>query len=319
MPSSPSCHPVTRLRLGPPVWRCHRSAHRSVGHRQSAVPARSGPSADDVTVCGGQPQRVVVAVPRHWPPTASTSRAPMSAATRRQRHLVLDGVGVGENRVQLQLGRVRGRTSRWCCGEKPAVSPVCVGQVQRDQPLRRRVDERGSRPGTSRCGITTVNQEPGPRTPVAPGPPSTASGRRAVLRGEPHRQHPPRWWRPRPGRGRGDLGRVGRVAPDDVGLDVERLGGHRQHPAARAEQPAGGPARRRVAEQLQQGDEQQVADRVPGRAARRRGTGAGDLAPRYGPSRSSPHSAASAIRRSPGGSTPTRGAAGRWSRRRRRR
>ena len=60
----------------------------------------------------------------------------------------------------------------------------------------------------------------------------------------------------------------------------------------------------RVAEQLPQRDDQQVADGVAAQVARRRRTGAGPPRLQVRPQSSSPHSAASAIRRSPGGSTP---------------
>ena len=69
-------------------------------------------------------------------------------------------------------------------------------------------------------------------------------------------------------------GRPGRAR--DLGHDVQRHGGHRQHPALRAEQPADPvEARDRVAEQLPQRDDQQVADRVAVQVARRWRSGAG--------------------------------------------
>ena len=74
--------------------------------------------------------------------------------------------------------------------------------------------------------------------------------------------------------------------PRDVGLDVQRHRGHRQHPAAGAEQPPDPvEAGDRVAEQLPQRDDQQVADRVAGAARPRWRSGAGARRARSGPTR----------------------------------
>ena len=70
-------------------------------------------------------------------------------------------------------------------------------------------------------------------------------------------------------------GRVRVVAPDQ-GLQLQRHGGHGQHPAVRAEQLADQVQRLdMVAELLPQGDDQQIADRVPVQIALRTGSGAG--------------------------------------------
>ena len=80
--------------------------------------------------------------------------------------------------------------------------------------------------------------------------------------------------------------------------------GHRQHPALRAEQPAD-PVEPLdvVAEQLPERDDQQVADGVAVHLALA-AEAVLEHAAQVWPQSSSPQSAASAIRRSPGGSTP---------------
>ena len=62
--------------------------------------------------------------------------------------------------------------------------------------------------------------------------------------------------------------RVGGVEPGDVGLDGERHGGHRQHPALRLEQPGDEvEAGDGVVVQLPEGDDEEVAERVPAQRA----------------------------------------------------
>ena len=91
-----------------------------------------------------------------------------------------------------------------------------------------------------------------------------------------------------------------------LGDDVERDVGHRQHPAAARR--AGRPATSSAAtgsppSSLDQAGEQQVADGVPGQRRRCRRTGAAAASATCWVRSSSPASAASAIRRSPGGRT----------------
>ena len=75
-----------------------------------------------------------------------------------------------------------------------------------------------------------------------------------------------------------------RVGAHHAGLDLQRLGRHRQHPAPGAEQPADQvQALHRVAEQVPQRDDEQVAQRVP---AQRAGAGEAvlqDVAPLVAP------------------------------------
>ena len=155
-------HPVIRLRLGPPSGRLPLVAPSAPEGYVDQQPGSSGPSADDVTVCRGKPQRVVVAR------TSSPRRAKDQARAHvlgypPQRHLVLDDVGVGEHHVQLKLGGMRSQDLEVVSGEKPTVSPVCITRLSTRTRLARRVDERIMDPGHQQCGMTEVNQEPGPR------------------------------------------------------------------------------------------------------------------------------------------------------------
>ena len=87
---------------------------------------------------------------------------------------------------------------------------------------------------------------------------------------------------------------------------VQRYRGHRQHPAlGRSSRPTQSSPATGSLEQLPERDDEQVAERVPAERPVAARTGAAARRARSGPTRSSPHSAASAIRRSPGGSTPS--------------
>ena len=127
-------------------------------------------------------------------------------------------------------------------GENPAVSPGSRRQVQHDDPPRPGGDQR-----VAQLGHQQVRQhagEPGARARARAGPPTAtaASGLRAgrrAGRAPAGPAHAGRGW------SHGDLaadpagaaaGR--RLEARDLGLDVQRLAGHRQHPAAAAEQPA---------------------------------------------------------------------------------
>ena len=144
--------------------------------------------------------------------------------------------------------------------------------------------------GTSRCGITEVNHDPGPSTTQSAA--RTAATRlgagRRVVRVERDRR------RSCPSRGRhldlaadgGHARRVAGVERRGPGGDVQRCQRHRQHPALGAEQPADPvEARDVVAEQLPQ-RRRSAGCRRRGRASRRRRrTGAAAPRPRCGPTR----------------------------------
>ena len=94
-------------------------------------------------------------------------------------------------------------------------------------------------------------------------------------------------------------------SPRTVGGDVQRRQRHRQHPALGAEQPADPVEALRRGRRAAPRARRSAGCRRRGRASRpRRRTGAGATCAQVRPHSSSPHSAASAIRRSPGGSTP---------------
>ena len=113
---------------------------------------------------------------------------------------------------------------------------------------------------------------------------------------------------------------AGRVVPPDQGLELQRDRRHRQHPALRAEQLADQvEGLDGVAELFPQGDDQQVADRVPVQVALGLETVLDDPGPGLAPvvvtaqrGQGLAQVAGRQRRRAPPG-------AGRWSRRRRRR
>ena len=122
--------------------------------------------------------------------------------------------------------------------------------------------------GTSRCGITLVNQEPGPSTTQSA---SSIAVDRLGAGGWFRREQ--RHVDDSAGGGRdGHLAAHGRqraVRLLDTGLDLERDGGHREHPAGGLQQAADPveAVHRVVGRQLPQRHDQQVPDAVPGQVA----------------------------------------------------
>ena len=169
--------------------------------------------------------------------------------------------------------------STWMCrsAENPAVSP---GSATRLSTSARRASVACSAAascGTSTCGITLVNHDPGPSTTrsaamiastacrVAGGLPGSSRTRRTLPDRRRHRDlapdHPAH---PRIG-----------LQAGDVGLDLQRDRAHRQHPALEVEDAAQLVERGdRIGEHLVEPGEQQVADRVARPARRCRRTGA---------------------------------------------
>ena len=213
---------------------------------------------------------------------------------------------VGEHDVEGEVGGVPGEHLEVVRRREAVGLPGLRGEVERPAAGGPRSSgSAAASSGTSRCGITLVNHEPGPSTTqsasstacTACGQAGGASGSSETLRTRPgvvatatwprtrsqaRRRASPR--RPRcpavrrtsaaPGRGRRAAGRPSRA----------RTPSRRAAPTAR--RSAG--CRRRA------------------RAARPRcGSGAARPRLQVWPHSSSPHSAASAIRRSPGGSTPS--------------
>ena len=157
-------------------------------------------------------------------------------------------------------------TSRCACGEKPSVSPGCGARFSATIRRARVPSSARASSGTSRCGSTLVNHEPGPSTTQSAAPIAcTASGQAGGSAGisDTDRTRPgvvaQATW-PRTG---ADLVRPVRICALNLGHQVQRDRRHRQHPAVRAEQP-GHPVQAldRVAEQLPERHDQDVADRV---------------------------------------------------------
>ena len=200
----------------------------------------------------------------------------------------------------LEVG-LRARTRR----SRPA-----AGEVEDDDPSRVGPDAaRRAAPAPAGAGSRDVNHEPGPSTTQsASSTAATASGAgRRVLGHQRTATTRPRavataTWprtdaasRTRSGRRRGRRPRC-RAATAAIGST---------RPCA-PEQPADPvEARRPGPEQLPERDDEQVADGVAGELARRWRTGAGATSLHVRPQSSSPQRAASAIRRSPGGRTPS--------------
>ena len=94
-------------------------------------------------------------------------------------------------------------------------------------------------------------------------------------------------WRPPPGRAPCHARRASAgSAPCDLGLDLQRHGGHRQHPAPRVEQPADQVEAARPGRRAGPTGRRSAGCRARGRrAGRRRGTGAAGRRARCGPTR----------------------------------
>ena len=197
-------------------------------------------------------------------------------------------------------------------GEKPSVSPGCGARLSDEQLAGRVVScSAAASSGTSRCGSTLVNHEPGPSTTQ-----SASQHRLHGLAGRPAGRRGTSADADAPGRASVATATCPRTVPARPARPGRSRRTRPRCPAGRPTSAAPGPATPssrptqsrpldRVAEQLPQRDDQQVAD-ARGRAARPRcGTGAARPRLQVRPQSSSPHSAASAIRRSPGGSTPS--------------
>ncbi len=188
-------------------------------------------------------------------------------------------------------------------------SPRLRHQVQRHELTRRRwPSARTAATAPSRCGSTEVNHDPGPNTTQSAS--RTAVDRlghgRRVGGQQRDRPHPARRdrdrglpahrgdaRRARPGRARPRRRRCPAAPPPSAAPARSPAAAGRPSPGPRPGRRAGPTARRSAG---------CPGSGRPGR--RRRRSGAARPGPRSCPSSSSPHSAARAIRRSPGGSTP---------------
>ena len=181
------------------------------------------------------------------------------------------GLGVGEDYIHSKRRCVPGEDLEVLVWRKSLRLPRLRRQVQDHQPPGRGDVQRGGE-----LGHQQVRQHAGePRTRAEHHP--VRVEHRAHRLG--HRGRVGRQQRDRPhltrragafrlAADRADLVRPVRVGADHFRHDVQRHRGHRQHPAAGAEQPAHPvQARDRVAEQVPQRHDEQVADGVAGQLA----------------------------------------------------
>ena len=321
------------------MWRvAHRVVHRhqldaGVG---AAGEQRPGERAAD------PPESVDPYTNRHWCPSRSTGSCRLQQSRQRLSPTVRI---VGEAVGPAHIGAPTGSTPS-------AAMPVVVdGEARRRRRSRKRVDPAAVvEDGAQVVGRRRARRSPGPAGGGSPpAPPGPASPRRASRSSgdAQHRQHArvERAGREHDLVGGGDRGdRVGRRRrvggheldpadrpalfatatwpsisrrPLDVGLQHDRLGRRRQHPARRRRSEPAGLVERggEVAERLGEPDEHEVAERVAVELAVARSGARTRPATR----RSSSASATRHRRRSPGAGRRGRGGAAPTSRRRRRR
>ena len=275
-----------------------RSCHSAVDHgrrggrgRSPAGRGRAGP---------GRP---------HAASGASTSSAPSRSAASCRAARSVDGRRVGEHDVEAQgPARARAAPRGSSPGRSPSVSPGCGRRLSTSsRRARGGADRRGE------VGDQQVREHAGePRARAEHDPVGRHDRRHGLGAGRRRLGQQRHAADPAGRRGDGDLAAHGAQRAGSAG-PVRRLGLDRR--AVRRTSAAPGPARRAagptqsrpatgVAEQLPQRDDQQVADGVPVQRARRCANRCWSTSRQVRPHSSSPHSAASAIRRSPGGSTP---------------
>ena len=181
------------------------------------------------------------------------------------------GLGVREDYIHSKRRRVPREDLEVLVWRKSLRLPRLRRQVEDDQPPRR-----GDVQGRGELGHQQVRQHTGEPRAGAEHHPLRVEHRAHRLG---HRGRVGRQQRDRPhlarragarrlAADRADLLRPVRVGADHFRHDVQRHRGHGQHPAAGAEQPAHPfQARDRVAEQVPQRHDEQVADGVPGQLA----------------------------------------------------
>src|SRR6185312_3781399 len=105
-------------------------------------------------------------VPSAAATSAITSRAPsIAAAFSRSARLPAPAALVSARTTStLSAGACPARTSRCLCGENPSVSPGCGARLRTTSRRAAVPCSAEASPGTSRCGSTLVNHEPGPNT-----------------------------------------------------------------------------------------------------------------------------------------------------------
>ena len=145
---------------------------------------------------------------------------------------------VGKYDIEPQVWCMVGKQLNVLGGRESAVSPE--GSRLRVRMRRASVAWIASASlGTNRCGITEVNQEPGPSTTQSAASTTSmdsghAGGSWGIRRTE---QTSPGVLATRACPDLGDLVWLVRLEPDHIGRDVQRHRGHRQHPSLRPEKP----------------------------------------------------------------------------------
>src|SRR5689334_2144313 len=135
------------------------------GHRH----APSLPPWAPVKICAYIPASSLgscLGVPSAAATSAITSRAPSTAAafSRSARLPVPAALVSARTTSTVSAGACLARTSRCLCGENPSVSPGCGTRLRTTRRRAVVACSAAESSGTSRCGSTLVNHEPGPNT-----------------------------------------------------------------------------------------------------------------------------------------------------------
>src|SRR6476661_8253808 len=93
---------------------------------------------------------------------AMTSSAPSSAAAARSDASSGTTLGSASTTSRRRSGALAAKEARWSSARKSRVSPMCTSRLRLSRRLAGVVTRASARAGTSRCGMTEVNHEPGP-------------------------------------------------------------------------------------------------------------------------------------------------------------
>ena len=191
----------------------------------------------------------------------------------------------------VRAGAWPARTSRCLCGEKPSVSPGCGARLRTTSRRAPVACSAAASSGTSRCGSTLVNHDPGPNTTQSAS--STARDRlRARRAGRAGSSEIDRTWPgvvahatcPRTVLTSSGLAGSAPTTSATISSGTAAIGSTR--PPVPSSLPTQSRPGHGVAEQVPQRDDEQVADGVAGQLARRsRRTGAAPPGSRWCPTR----------------------------------